>query len=235
MTDEQPDRRPLFLAIFLGIILVIVAAIVIPRIGDDDEGGGGGGEVVTERSPECAQGVTDVGDQQDPGAPEQTVTCADELSAVVATSEGEFTIDLDAQRAPQTVNSFVSLAEDGFFDGLNFHRISPQFVIQGGDPNGDGSGGPGYKVVEAPPGDLAYDVGIVAMAKAGNEAAGTSGSQFFVVTGPNGAQLTPDYALLGEVTEGLDVALAIGELGTPTEQPRREVTIDSITIERAEA
>ena len=99
------------------------------------------------------------------------------------TSHGTFEITLDAERAPITASSFASLVTQGFYDGLTFHRIVPGFVIQGGCPDGTGMGGPGYKVEEAPPEDLRYVRGVVAMAKAGMEAAGTSGSQFFVVTG----------------------------------------------------
>ena len=103
--------------------------------------------------------------------------------ATVATNCGDFEITLDAKRAPKTGGVVRSLADKGFFDGTTFHRIVAGFVIQGGDPKGNGTGGPGYSVVEAPPKDLAYTRGVVAMAKTGTEPAGTSGSQFFVVTG----------------------------------------------------
>src|SRR2546430_15781269 len=124
--------------------------------------------------------------------------------ATVETSCGTFVIQLDSKRAPKTGGSFVALAKQGFYDGLGFHRIAPGFVIQGGDPAGNGSGGPGYKIREKPPKDIVYSEGTVAMAKGGNEPAGTSGSQFFVVTGGN-ANLAPDYVLLGRVIQGLDV------------------------------
>ena len=132
--------------------------------------------------------------------------------ATVSTTCGDIEITLDAKRAPITGGSFKYLADQKFFDGTTFHRIVPDFVIQGGDPAGDGSGGPGYTVEEAPPSDLKYAEGIVAMAKTGAEPAGTSGSQFFVVTGAGAASLTPDYALLGEVTKGMEVATKIGAI-----------------------
>src|SRR5438105_6985005 len=110
--------------------------------------------------------------------------------ATVQTSCGTFVIQLDSKRAPKTGGSFVALAKQGFYDGLSFHRIAPGFVIQGGDPAGNGSGGPGYKIREQPPKNLVYSEGTVAMAKGGNEPAGTSGSQFFVVTAGN-ANLPP--------------------------------------------
>ena len=132
---------------------------------------------------------------------------------MVQTSCGTFEIALDTERAPKTANSFAYLAEEGFYDDLTFHRIVPGFVIQGGDPLGTGTGGPGYKVVEKPPANLAYTKGTVAMAKSSAEPPGTSGSQFYVVTGAD-AGLPPEYALVGKVSEGLDVVERIGKLGT---------------------
>jgi len=150
--------------------------------------------------------------------------------AVVKTSEGTFTIRLDAKDSPHTVASFESLARKGFFDGTIFHRIVPGFVIQGGDPTGTGTGGPGYTTTDAPPPGTQYTKGVVAMAKTQAEAPGTAGSQFFVVTAQN-AQLPPDYALLGTVVSGMDVVDRIGKLGDPaTEQPTKRVVVRSIAI-----
>jgi cyclophilin family peptidyl-prolyl cis-trans isomerase len=104
-------------------------------------------------------------------------------------------------------------------------------VIQGGDPEGTGSGGPGYSVVEKPPANLAYTKGVVAMAKTSAEPPGTSGSQFYVVTGAD-AGLPPEYALVGKVSEGLDVVTRIGEQGQPDEKPKQPIVIESMTIER---
>ena len=145
---------------------------------------------------------------------------AKKLTAVVETSCGSFDIALDTERAPKTANSFAYLAEEGFYDDLTFHRIVPEFVIQGGDPAGTGAGGPGYNVVEKPPANLAYTKGVVAMAKTSAEPPGTSGSQFYVVTGAD-AGLPPEYALVGKVSEGLDVVELIGELGKPDEKPKQ--------------
>jgi cyclophilin family peptidyl-prolyl cis-trans isomerase len=152
-------------------------------------------------------------------------------TAVVATSCGTFEIKLDVKRAPKTSASFVALARKKFFDGTSFHRIVPGFVIQGGDPLGDGTGGPGYTVTEAPPKNLGYTRGVVAMAKGASEPAGASGSQFFVVTGED-AGLPPDYALLGKVSEGQDVVDTIGTTPSDpsTESPLDPVAIDSVTI-----
>jgi peptidyl-prolyl cis-trans isomerase B (cyclophilin B) len=153
--------------------------------------------------------------------------------AAVSTNCGDFEITLDAKRAPVTGGNFKYLADKKFFDGTTFHRIVKDFVIQGGDPQGTGEGGPGYTVVEAPPKDLTYDKGIVAMAKTQTDPAGASGSQFFVVTGDGAAQLTPDYALLGKVTSGMETVDKInGVQADPnTGQPASTVVIKSIAVE----
>jgi peptidyl-prolyl cis-trans isomerase B (cyclophilin B) len=162
--------------------------------------------------------------------PKETLEAGKTYVAHVVTNCGQFDITLDAKRAPRTGGSFKYLADKKFFDNLTFHRIVPGFVIQGGDPQGDGSGGPGYSVKEAPPQDLAYSKGVVAMAKTGTEPAGTSGSQFFVVTGED-AGLPPDYALLGKVTKGQDVVDRIGVAPAgPDEQPTDPVVIRSIRV-----
>ncbi|OJU95056.1 MAG: hypothetical protein BGO23_07045 [Solirubrobacterales bacterium 67-14] len=150
------------------------------------------------------------------------------------TTEGDFTIDLDTTDWPVTANSFAYLTEKGFYDGLGFHRIVPDFVIQGGDPTGTGSGGPGYSVVETPPKGTKYPIGTVAMAKTGAEAPGTSGSQFYVVTGTSSG-FDPVYAIVGKVTDGMDVVEKIGRLGdpsSPTGAPTKQVVIKKATLEQ---
>ncbi len=149
------------------------------------------------------------------------------------TNQGTFAFALDVKDSPHTTASFASLVEKGFFDGTTFHRIVPGFVIQGGDPTGTGSGGPGYSTVDVPPSNTRYSKGVVAMAKAGNEPPGTAGSQFFVVTGDD-VQLPPEYALLGKVTSGLDVVEKIGALGdAQTEQPTKRVEIQKATLSQS--
>ena len=149
---------------------------------------------------------------------------------VVETNCGSFTIQLDQKSAPKTAASLVSLAGSGFFDGTTFHRVVPGFVIQGGDPTGTGTGGPGYKTVDVPPPGAEYTEGVVAMAKAGSEAPGTSGSQFFVVTGAD-VGLPPEYAVVGKVTAGLDTVLAIDKLGVGDGPPSTPVVIEKVTVE----
>jgi peptidyl-prolyl cis-trans isomerase B (cyclophilin B) len=153
-------------------------------------------------------------------------------SIVVDTSKGSFTFELATKISPCTTASIAGLVNKGFFDGLTFHRIVPGFVIQGGDPEGTGMGGPGYSTVDAPPQDTKYTKGVVAMAKTQAEPAGTSGSQFFVVTGAD-VGLPPDYAVLGNVTDGLDVVEKIGKLGNPADPagaPSEKVTIDKMEL-----
>jgi peptidyl-prolyl cis-trans isomerase B (cyclophilin B) len=149
---------------------------------------------------------------------------------VVKTNKGPFTIALDTKTSPCTTASIVQLANKGFFNGTIFHRIVPDFVIQGGDPTGTGTGGPGYKTVDTPPETARYTKGVVAMAKTMDEAPGTSGSQFFVVTGAD-VGLPPDYAILGKVVEGLDVVERIGKLGNANEQPTERVEIQTATVQ----
>jgi cyclophilin family peptidyl-prolyl cis-trans isomerase len=148
------------------------------------------------------------------------------------TSCGDISIELDQKNSPKTANSIVFLAREKFFDGIVFHRIAPEItVIQGGDPEGSGSGGAGYDVVDEPPKDLKYTEGVVAMAKTGADPAGTAGSQFFIVYGDGAAVLPPDYGLLGEVVDGMDVVQKIADTGTGTDGPPEEWTyIESATI-----
>jgi cyclophilin family peptidyl-prolyl cis-trans isomerase len=154
--------------------------------------------------------------------------------ATVSTSMGDFVIALDSARAPETVNNFVFLARYHYYDGDDFHRVIPGFVIQGGDPIGNppGTGGPGYTIADELPDAGAYELGSVAMAN--TSAPDTGGSQFFVITGDQGINLPPQYALFGQVVEGLDVPLAIQDVPTgPGDAPIDPVVINSITISEA--
>ncbi|MEQ8719030.1 MAG: peptidylprolyl isomerase [Acidimicrobiales bacterium] len=149
-------------------------------------------------------------------------------TASMATSLGTLEIALDAQRAPKTVNNFVFLARYHYYDGLNFHRIIDGFVCQGGCPEGSGRGGPGYRFADELPAAGEYEIGSLAMANAGPD---TNGSQFFLISGPSGANLPPQYALFGKVTEGLDIVERMQKVETgPGDRPREDVLIDSVTI-----
>ena len=164
-------------------------------------------------------------------APTTIIDASEHVTALVKTSCGDFTITLEPQTSPNAVTSFVALAEHDYFDGTYFHRIVPGFVIQGGDPTGSGTGGPGYTTVDTPSGSTNYARGVVAMAKTPTEPRGAAGSQFFVVTGDD-VRLPPDYAVIGRVTKGLDIVERIGELGDPTtEFPTQPVVIDDVAVE----
>ena len=224
MQKQGTDRRLIILGIFALIVIGAVAAILISR-------SGGGSDSGTASTDSCEEVEAPRLRREELKAPKQTVKKGEKLTAVVETSCGTFEIALATKEAPKTANSFAYLAEEGFYDELTFHRIVPEFVIQGGDPEGTGNGGPGYSVVEKPPANLAYTKGVVAMAKTSAEPPGTSGSQFFVVTGAD-AGLPPEYALVGKVDKGMDVVERIGKLGTPTGQPKQTVLIDKVMIEK---
>jgi len=123
----------------------------------------------------------------------------------IETDKGEIIMELDPKRAPVTVNNFVSLTRDGYYNGLVFHRVVPSFVIQGGDPTGSGTGGPGYQFADEPVKGEYVD-GAVAMANSGSD---TNGSQFFICIDDCRSKLTPNYNLFGQVTSGLDIAKSI--------------------------
>lgn len=211
------------------IALAAAALIVGGACGGDEDA-----EQTTSSLPEgCTEVEAPAPKQVRAKPPKQTLEGP--ASAVVATSCGAFTIELATKSQPRTTSSFASLAEQGFYDDTPIHRVARDFVIQGGDPAGDGTGGPGYSVDEAPADDTTYSTGTVAMAKTAAEPPGRSGSQFFVVTAPADAGLPPDFAVLGEVSEGFEVVEAIESLGDPTGAdgpPSAPVVIESIQIKR---
>jgi len=169
--------------------------------------------------------------QRDVPKPTVTLDPKKTYDVTLETNCGSITIRLDVKDSPKTTASFVSLVRRHYFIDTVFHRIIPGFVIQGGDPTGSGNGGPGYETVEAPPSSTKYTEGVVAMAKTQAEAAGTAGSQFFIVIGPDAATLTPDYALLGNVTKGLDVAKRIGNFGDANGDISRLIEIEKATVD----
>ncbi len=218
------------------VTALVAAALLAAACSSDD----GADETAAAGTAACGSAAPAAADPQTYDAPPpQAIDPDTAYTAVLDTSCGEITVALDADEAPITVNNFVFLAEEGFYDGLTFHRVVPGFVIQGGDPAGDGTGGPGYAVPdELPSGEGAYPPGAVAMANSGPD---TNGSQFFIVTGD--APLPPSFSRFGEVTEGLDVARTIEGLadpdapaGDPTSQmPTEPVYINSVAIETSPA
>jgi peptidyl-prolyl cis-trans isomerase B (cyclophilin B) len=149
--------------------------------------------------------------------PEPQTDASKIYRATITTDAGPIVMDLDPQLAPNTVNNFVGLARQGYYDGLTFHRVVPEFVIQGGCPEGSGRGGPGYRFADEPvKGE--YTLGAVAMANAGPD---TNGSQFFICIDDCTRKLTPNYNLFGYVVDGMDVAL-----GTKVGDVMRKVEIE---------
>jgi peptidyl-prolyl cis-trans isomerase B (cyclophilin B) len=220
-------------------VLLCAAALALGACGGDDDNDQAAQDQkpATTEQPAEQQGPCKDVEQPTPRdgggqkKPKQPLDPSKKYDVVLQTSCGSFTIRLDQKTSPQAAASFASLARAGFFDDTIFHRIVPGFVIQGGDPTASGTGGPGYSTRDRVPKDAAYTPGVVAMAKAGNEPAGTGGSQFFVVTAA-GTGLTPDYALLGKVTKGMKVVQAIGQLGDPA-SGGAGTPLQSVVIEKA--
>jgi|SRR5579875_1195771 len=173
-------------------------------------------------------------------APEMQLQEGARYEALVHTTDGDFTIELFAEQAPLTVNNFVVLARDGYYDNVVFHRIIEDFMIQTGDPTGTGAGGPGYRFKDELPPAFPYEPGIVAMANAGPN---TNGSQFFICTGESSKHLnhSPNYTVFGRVTAGMDTVLTIAK--TPVgrsfsgemSKPKKEVKMTSIEIFQLDA
>jgi cyclophilin family peptidyl-prolyl cis-trans isomerase len=171
-------------------------------------------------------------------APGMQIDAEKSYTAVLKTGKGEIEVELLSKEAPQTVNNFVFLAKEGFYDGVPFHRVIQAFMIQTGDPTGTGSGGPGYRFADELPPRQSYQAGMVAMANAGPN---TNGSQFFICSGRQSTNLdsSPNYTQFGRVVKGMDVVAALaatpvtraphGEVSKPTER----IQIDSVEIREA--
>lgn len=162
--------------------------------------------------------------------PEMTIDLNKSYIAKFHTTKGDFTVKLFANEAPVTVNNFVFLAREGFYEGLSFHSIIASFMIQSGDPNENGTGTPGYSIPDELSTDLKYEEGIVAMANASKP--NTGGSQFFICTGPDAANLNrePNYSIFGKVESGMDVVQAISETPVKNNVPTEKIVIESIMI-----
>jgi peptidyl-prolyl cis-trans isomerase B (cyclophilin B) len=219
------------------VTLCLACAALFVACGGDDKPSAEQESEATPAPAEEGPAGCEVADEPKPrpegklAKPKQALDPKKTYVATVSTNCGDFEITLDAKDAPKTGGSFKYLADKGFLDSTTFHRIVSGFVIQGGDPQGTGGGGPGYTIVEPPPKSLVYTKGIVAMAKAANEPPGASGSQFFVVTAED-AGLPPDYALVGRVTAGQDVVDRIGvaETDPATEKPLDPVVISGVKV-----
>jgi len=239
---SSPTVRRLLLA------LLITPTLALAACGDDATvEDGDGAKTTTQEAPAtqtapaeepatpAAEGCKDV-EAPEPKGEQSLKAPGDKLDAgkthtiTFKTNCGSFDVRLDVKGSPKTSASIAALVKRGFYDGLTFHRIVSGFVIQGGDPLGDGQGGPGYSVTEAPKSSAKYTKGVVAMAKTQIEDPGTSGSQFFVVSGED-AGLPPEYAVLGKVTKGLDVVTKIEGVSVgPGDVPLSPVVIEKATL-----
>jgi peptidyl-prolyl cis-trans isomerase B (cyclophilin B) len=234
------------------ILTLLVAGALAALIAGCGGGGSSASSAKTAKSTPPTSSVVTAGTAlpagckrvSDPGSRQEethvprpkTVLSSTSATAAFQTTCGSFTIALDVKRAPRTASSFAALVKRGFYDRLTFHRIAAgptgaPFVIQGGDPLGNGLGGPGYSVREKPPAGTKYTKYTVAMAKTASEPVGTSGSQFFIVTAPD-AGLPPQYAIVGKVTSGQDVVDRIAKFPTGNnEQPIVPVVIQKATLQ----
>ena len=255
---QEADRRRKITAgavgAAIGVIAIVAGSFILSQRDDQSAAtpsptasstapAGGGGRVTPVVAPPetvaCGSDVPiDAGKakRQYPAAPAvDTIDPEATYTATIETSCGTVVLELFPDVAPQAVASFVFLAQEGFFDGLTFHRILPGFVIQGGDPLGDGTGGPGYQFVNETDRKHTFDEeGVLAMANSGPD---TNGSQFFITLGP-ASHLDGGYTIFGEVTDGMDAVQAIADVpladpdaGTPEEA----VYIESVTIEETPA
>lgn len=220
----QRRRKGVAAVIVLGLVAALISVFFI---GNDDEGA----QRVTTDKGDSMKNEQPPGDTPCPptdgsapkrtrfsGPPPNCIDKARSYKATVDTDIGSFVIDLDAAKAPQTVNNFVVLSRYHFYDDVPFHRVIPGFVVQGGDgEKGDGTGGPGYSIQDELPAAGSYQEGSLAMA---NRGPNTAGSQFFVITGPQGASLPPQYPLFGKVVEGFDIVKKIEADGSPQGTPK---------------
>ncbi len=241
-TTKRRDQRRRRLALSVILAVAVFAVLVlISQVGTDDSADDAASpsstttvaneappfEYGTGACPPPAKPATPVREFE--AAPQRCIADGVDYAARVTTSEGSFTVDLLEGQAPGTVNNFVVLARYGYYDGDDFHRIIPGFVVQGGDPVGQppGTGDPGYQIADELPASVDdYVEGSVAMANSGPD---TNGSQFYIYLGPNRLP-GPTFSLFGQVSEGLDVVKAIEAKGSAEGTPTAPVTIDSVEI-----
>jgi cyclophilin family peptidyl-prolyl cis-trans isomerase len=225
-----------------GIVILLVAVGIFIAVRDDGDGAASSAttsvpvSTVPTGTTVFTYGTTDCPPQT--GATEakrsftasfkQCIDPAKTYTALLKTSKGDLTVKFDPVKAPGTVNNFVALALNKYFDGVPCHRIIPSFVVQCGDPTGSGTGGPGYKFADELPQQGEYKIGSLAMANSGPN---TNGSQFFIITGQQGVDLPPSYSLFGEVTAGADTTLkALDAVGSAAGTPSEAILIQSVTI-----
>ncbi len=211
---------------------VLVACGAGPRPTIPISGGGAAGTAASAK-PSAAGAASSgsagqvAGKKQYTSAPAMTIDPNKTYIATIKTNLGDIKVQLDAKNAPVTVNNFVFLAREKFYDGVIFHRVIKDFMIQGGDPTGTGTGGPGYRFNDETP-KSAYEVGSIAMANSGTN---TNGSQFFICEGQQCVSLPPKYNLFGKTIEGIDVVHKIAAVQTgANDKPVQPVTISTVEI-----
>ena len=223
-------RTALGLGLFVAVIL-----LVVPALTGDEEELPASYQQFRDQPTACDAEQPPANQQVDYEAPDDMELSAG-VTATIVTSCGEIVIELDTETSPLSVNSFAFLAEEGFYDGTVFHRIVDDFVIQGGDPEASGSGGPGYSIPdEFPDSDFVYEEGVVAMAK--TPASNSTGSQFFIVHGSQGAILSPTFNVIGRVVSGTDTVERIASIETirgvsrEVSNPTETAYVESIRID----
>lgn len=234
MLEAEKRRKRMRAARNLGLLLVpLVILFVVLQLTKGDDSTSSSSAKTTNFKTTCDTALPSKATKTNFAKPGLGIKTTKQYTAVLHTTEGDVTIALDAEQAPKTVNSFVYLACQGFYNGTTFHRIVTDFVDQGGDPTGTGSGGPGYTLPDEPPKN-GYTAGSVAMANAGK---GTTGSQFFLVVSDNGAKQLGgppySYSELGTMdAAGLAVAQKINAFGSADSagKPTKPVTINGVTI-----
>lgn len=241
MWQGEPSRSLCFFAVprprtsfALLALLGAFSLLLLTGCGSSDDGGSTQAQTTTaaDTGPCTAVEAPAPKPEQHLRKPTLVLDPSKAWDVTMRTNCGSFTIRLDVAHSPKTAASFASLTKQGFYNDLTFHRIAQGFVVQGGDPQGTGSGGPGYTVVEKPPSDLKYWHGVVAMAKSATEPDGASGSQFFVVTAQD-ADLPTQYALLGRIVRGLEVTDTIGLVPLQDPSSRDGPPAEPIVIESA--
>lgn len=237
--QKAEGRREIFrrLGFALGMgALVVVSFVVVSFFGRDSATLPGSYEGYREQPTACGAEAPPPEEVMsfDGVQPQEDITPEAEVTATISTSCGDIVIELDPAGYPETVESFVFLAREGFYDGTVFHRIVEDFVIQGGDPDAIGTGGPGYRIGdEYPDADFEYEPGVVAMANAGRS---TTGSQFFIVVGDQASVLNPQFNVLGRVVAGDDILDRITDVPTATRPGSREesLPLETVYIERVD-
>lgn len=214
--------------------MLVACSLLLAACGGDDEIEPVDGQATTEETAAaCEPAERPPTKQESFPEPEQVLEEGERAVVTFETNCGDFTVELATRDAPEAASSLAFLADQGFYDDMLIFRIEPGFVFQTGSPQQQAVGDAGYQTLDPPSETAVYSEGVVAMAKTEAEPAGTGGSQFFVVTGPQAGTLPAEYAVVGEVIAGRDVVQRIDELGSPGGQPTETVVVEQAVLRRA--